>query len=65
MESLLVSDNAAKNVGIEQQGSLDGGSESLFSVCVALSEVIRANEDTASLATLHGWTFLSYPNLLG
>ncbi len=63
-ESFLVGDDAAKNVGIEQQGSLDRGSESLFPVCGALGGVIRANEDIASLATLHGWTFSPHPNPL-
>jgi hypothetical protein len=65
VESLSVGDDAAENVRIEQQGTLDTGSESLFPVCVAPGDVIRANEDIASLTTLHGWTFFPHPNLLG
>jgi hypothetical protein len=62
---VLIGDDAAKNVGIERQWLLDRGSESLFPVCVALGDVIRADEDIASLATPHGWTFLPQPGLLG
>jgi hypothetical protein len=60
----LVGNDATKNVGIEKQGPFDRGSESLFPVCVALGGVIRANEDIASLTTLHGWTFFPHRNLL-
>jgi hypothetical protein len=65
VESLLVGDDGAKNVGIEPQGSLGKGSESLFPVCDVLGNVICANEDMAPLAILHGWTFLPHPSLLG
>ena len=65
VESLLVGDDGAKNVGIEQQGSLGRGLESLFPACGVLGDVICANEDIASLATLHRWTFFPRPSLLG
>jgi hypothetical protein len=39
--------------------------ESLFPACGVLGDVICANEDIASLATLHRWTFFPRPSLLG